>query len=213
LQGDVPWVTGADRADDLIVGAVLPDGLQALFVLPARSPGVRIDPPMQLTALVGSRTSGVHCEGVELGPEALLAGPAPQVLGPVGGGGLETSCLALGLAGAAVDHLRAEAERRPELHDLAGTFETARVALRERLHGLAREGGQPAATLALRVDCTQLALRSSQAALAVSRGSGFVVPHPAQRWARQALFFLVWSCPRPAAEGILADLMPDCPAS
>jgi hypothetical protein len=29
------------------------------------------------------------------------------------------------------------------------------------------------------------------------------------RWARQALFFLVWSCPRPAAEGMLTELMPN----
>jgi hypothetical protein len=40
----------------------------------------------------------------------------------------------------------------------------------------------------------------------VAKGTGFVLPHPAQRWARQAHFFLVWSCPQPAAEGLLADL-------
>ena len=52
-------------------------------------------------------------------------------------------------------------------------------------------------------------LRVTQTALAASKGTGFLRTHPAQRWARQALFFLVWSCPRPAAEGILARLLPD----
>ena len=54
--------------------------------------------------------------------------------------------------------------------------------------------------------CTRLALRATQAALLAAKGTGFVAPHPAQRWARQALFFLVWSCPRPVAEGVLGDL-------
>src|SRR5207248_11332550 len=38
----------------------------------------------------------------------------------------------------------------------------------------------------------------------------FLRDHPAQRWARQALFFLVWSCPRPAAEATLDTLIPPC---
>jgi hypothetical protein len=56
-------------------------------------------------------------------------------------------------------------------------------------------------------------LRATQACLAVSKGAGFVRPHPAQRWARQALFFLVWSCPRPAVEGVLAHFLPPEPDS
>ena len=40
--------------------------------------------------------------------------------------------------------------------------------------------------------------------------AGFLATHPAQRWARQALFFLVWSCPRPALEGTLNYLQPPC---
>ena len=55
---------------------------------------------------------------------------------------------------------------------------------------------------------TRLALQATQVALTVAKGAGFVAPHPAQRWARQALFFLVWSCPRPAAEGIIEHLLP-----
>ena len=61
----------------------------------------------------------------------------------------------------------------------------------------------------LRARVNALALQATQAALTASKGVGFVRPHPAQRWARQALFFLVWSCPRPAAEGTMAHLLPD----
>ena len=80
--------------------------------------------------------------------------------------------------------------------------------MRRRLHELAVTPPDAKQTLTLRVDSTRLALRATQTALTVSKGAGFVAPHPAQRWARQALFFLVWSCPRPAAEGILSELVP-----
>ena len=63
--------------------------------------------------------------------------------------------------------------------------------------------------IGLRVRANRLVLQATQAALTVSKGTGFVRPHPAQRWARQALFFLVWSCPRPAAEGVLGYLLPE----
>jgi alkylation response protein AidB-like acyl-CoA dehydrogenase len=59
----------------------------------------------------------------------------------------------------------------------------------------------------LRVQATQLALQSTQAALTVAKGAGFVAPHPVERWVRQALFFLVWSCPRSVSEGLLMQVL------
>ena len=137
-----------------------------------------------------------------------MAGPSPRVLGAAAGG-LETSCLALGLAGAAVDHLHHEAAVRSDLRPIADRFESARQGLRRRLYALADETVSPADASDLRIQANTLALQATQAALTASKGAGFVRPHPAQRWARQALFFLVWSCPRPAAEGTMAYLLPD----
>ena len=64
----------------------------------------------------------------------------------------------------------------------------------------------------VRAQANTLVLRSTQAALTAAKGVGFVRPHPAQRWARQALFFLVWSCPRPAAEATIGYLLGECDA-
>jgi alkylation response protein AidB-like acyl-CoA dehydrogenase len=210
LDGAIPWVTGADQAGLVVVGATLPDGRQVLLALPAGQRGVAVEPPLSLMALTGSRTAQVRCEDVRLGREWLLAGPAEKVMGAGGGGvgGLETSCLALGLAGAAVEYLQGEAENRSELAEVAGRFGAARHRARARLHGLAEGKPDAGAVVGARVDCTLLVLRSTQAALTVAKGAGFVAPHPAQRWARQALFFLVWSCPRPAAEGVISHLLP-----
>jgi alkylation response protein AidB-like acyl-CoA dehydrogenase len=213
LDGLIPWVTGADQAAFLVVGGTFADGKQAIFVMPTDRPGVTVEPPAPLMALAGSRTSQVRCSGVELEQELLLAGPAEKVLsvGRGGVGGLETSDLALGLAGAATEHLRRESEVRTDLEEIANRFEKARRAARERLHRHAvGEPGQDE-LINIRVACTRLALQASQVALTVSKGAGFVVPHPAQRWVRQAAFFLVWSCPRPAAEGLIAHLLPEIP--
>ncbi len=206
LNGEIPWVTGADQADAVVVGATLPDATQILFVVPGEKLFGMIEPPLALAALAGSRTSLIHCNNVLVEADCLLAGPAENVLGKAGGGGLDTSCLAIGLAAAATQFIEKEAEKRSELRSVADKFDSAVRSNRVRLHELALSNTDPNLTLALRRDCTKLALRATQSSLMISKGGGFVVPHPAQRWTRQAMFFLVWSCPRPVAEGVLEDL-------
>jgi alkylation response protein AidB-like acyl-CoA dehydrogenase len=58
----------------------------------------------------------------------------------------------------------------------------------------------------LRADATGLVIRAAQAALAASKGAGFVRGHPAERLAREALFFLVWSCPQAVTSTVLCEL-------
>lgn len=210
LNGTIPWVTGAAKADHLVIGAVLEDSRQILAVLPRGLSGVSIGPPLELMALEGSLTAEVQCRDVILDSRWLLAGPAERVMagGRGGTGGLETSCLALGLAGAAVDYLSGEAKARTELRLSAERLEQTRQSLRQEMHRLAEGGCTAEAAATLRARANSLVLRATQAALTASKGAGFLRQHPAQRWARQALFFLVWSCPRPAAEATLAALAP-----
>src|SRR5262249_50738892 len=143
LDGYSPWVTGAIHADTIVTGAVLEDGQQILMALPTRLPGVSVPPPPRLVGLSASDTGEVHLDGVELGREWLLAGPAENVMRMgvgAGTGGLQTSTLAIGLATAALDYLEQESAARP---DLAGpTAEMRRDAqvLEERLLALA--GGE-----------------------------------------------------------------------
>lgn len=210
LNGTIPWVTGAAEAQHIIIGAVLDDGRQVLAVLPTDLAGVRIGPPLDLMALRGSMTAEVSCESVKLERRWLLAGPAERVMatGRGGTGGLETSCLALGLAQAAISYLEREAANRPELRGSVDRLRQSFERLNQRLHELATAGSTAESAAALRADANQLVLQATQSALTASKGAGFLLSHPAQRWARQALFFLVWSCPRPAAEATLAFLTP-----
>ena len=116
----------------------------------------------------------------------------------------------LGLSGAALTHLEHEAAGRPELGATAESLRRQYGELRDEMYALA-DGGRPAEqSVALRARANTLVLGATQAALTASKGSGFLRQHPAQRWARQALFFLVWSCPWPAAAATLSHLTHVC---
>ena len=125
--------------------------------------------------------------------------------GGAGTGGLTTSALAIGLAAAAVRFLEREAAKRSDLAAAAAGLAEEHSALETALVA-ATEGDSPIGPVDMRARANSLALRSTQAALAAAKGTGFVVGHPAGRWAREALFFLVWSCPQPVMAANLCEL-------
>lgn len=196
LDGFSPWVTGGIHADLLTVGATLDDGRQLLLAVPTELDGISAREPEQLSALNGSRTGAVDFENVRVPRRWLLAGPIENVMkqGGANTGGLNTSTLALGLATAAVDYLRQQSIRRPDLAPPADALQRECDALH---HGLlqAASGGDPSLE-ELRSRANSLVLRATQAALAAAKGAGFLARHPASRWCHEALFFLVWSCPQ-----------------
>jgi alkylation response protein AidB-like acyl-CoA dehydrogenase len=213
LDGYSPWVTGAAHADYVCVGATLMDGdapraEQLLAVVPTDAPGARADKAAQLVALSASGTGAFHCDGVAMGEEWLLAGPVENVMSVgvgAGTGGLQTTTLALGLTRSALDYLAAEAQRR---NDLQTPLEALESDYQYRVEALlAAVTGQPKCSNDdLRRDANSLVLRATQATLAAAKGAGFVVGHPAGRWCREALFFLVWSCPQPVLAANLCEL-------
>lgn len=209
LEGYSPWVTGGSHADTIVVGATLDDGRQVLLAAATDVPGVELGEPAKLVALSASHTGEVRFRGVAVPRNRLLAGPAENVMGGKAGantGGLPTSALALGLAAAAIDFLQSEAFRREELTAAATAFADEQARLVDQLLLLA--GGADAVLNAteMRTRANSIALRASQAALAAAKGTGFVQGHPAGRWCREALFFLVWSCPQPVVAANLCEL-------
>jgi alkylation response protein AidB-like acyl-CoA dehydrogenase len=226
LEGYSPWVTGAEFAQHIVIGATLNDGRQILVALPTDLPGVRIERSPELVGLSASRTGPVHCDGVIVAGEWLLAGPVHEVMKQGVGaktGGLQTSALAIGLASAAIDYLRDQTSSRTSLVEpteaLAADRDELFAAMMELAAGealpphprtLSYEGrgedGPRSVPATLRQRANSLALRASQAALAAAKGAGYVAGHPAGRWCREALFFLVWSCPAPVLQANLCEL-------
>lgn len=213
FDGEVPWVTGAAHADFIVTGGTLGDARQVLAAIPTNLAGVQIGPSAKLLALGASQTSSVRLQQVMLDERWLIAGPVEQVMKQSAGGGagsLATSALAVGLSQAAIDHLQIEADRRPDLQEIIVPLSTECDDLQTAV--LQSAEASPGATAPLhsaesiRGRANSLALRSTQALLAASKGAGFVTGHFAERAVREALFFLVWSCPQPVVDAALREM-------
>lgn len=208
LNGFSPWVTGGIHADTIVVGAELKDGRQILTVVPTDVSGVHAETPADLVSLSGSHTGKVSFTDVYVDAKWLLAGPVENVMAAGIGartGGLQTSTLALGLSGAAIEFIFSEAEKRPDLLPPAQALRNERESLKQILLQSA-SGDESCGTETLRQHCNSLVLRSTQAALSAAKGMGFVTGHPVGRWCREALFFMVWSCPQPVVNAQLCQL-------
>ena len=208
LDGYSPWVTGGEHAEHIVMGGRFASPPQILVALPTKLPGVRIPTAPDLVALTASRTGPVYCDQVFVERKWLLAGPVPEVMKQGAGaktGGLQTSTLAIGLATAAVEFLEREATNQKDLVAPATALRAELTSLTADLLALA--DGQEACTASdLRARANSFGLRATQASLAAAKGAGFVAGHPAGRWCREALFFLVWSCPQGVLNTNLCEL-------
>ncbi len=208
LDGVCPWVTGGVQAKYVITGAQFDDGTQALLVLPTRLAGVTFDPPAKMVGLTATQTGAMHCRAVELERDWLLGEPCLNVIAAQRGGktgSLQTSALALGLADAALGYLANEARQRVDLHAAVDALRGEHEQLKRDLLEAAA-GSNEHSNDAMRSRANSLVLRATHAALIAAKGTGYLTGHPVGRWCREALFFLVWSCPQSVASATLCEL-------
>lgn len=209
LDGASPWVTGGAHADVIVVGAVLDDGRQILAAVDRKSAGLKPHPGSELIALSSSCTDRVELDAVSIPRSQVLAGPIHDVLQSQAGGGaggLQTSTLAIGLSMGAAKYLETEAEKREELKPVAAKLSNDCESLRQILLAASEHKDASIPTGELRQRANSLVLRSTQAALSAAKGAGFLASHPAGRWATEAMFFLVWSCPQPVVNANMCEL-------
>lgn len=213
FDGYSPWVTGAPHAQHIVTGAVVMDGdqptnEQLLVALPTNLVGVTTPSPAQLIAVSASDTGEVRCNGVLVTDEWVIAGPSENVMSlgsGAGTGGYQTSTLALGLSRAALDYIASEADKRTGLSEPLEALEADYQEVLNTLFAVV-QGKPDCSTEQLRQRANSLALRSTQAALVTAKGAGYMLGHPVGRWCREALFFLVWSCPQPVVSANLCEL-------
>ncbi len=213
LDGFSPWSTGADHSDVIVTAATVieadePTAEQILVAVPSDLPGLLTPPPPQFVGLSAAHTGRVEFDRVEVSDDYRVQGPVENVMSAGRStmtGGHETSTLAMGLAAAAIEFLHGESDVRDDLIAIRKALEAEHTDLLENLLALTR--GEPAcSTQTLRQRANSLVLRATQAALAAAKGTGYVAGHPAGRWCREALFFLVWSCPQPVMNANLCEL-------
>ncbi|MFK7778547.1 MAG: acyl-CoA dehydrogenase family protein [Gimesia sp.] len=210
LDGFVPWVTGAIHADYILTGGVCENGTQILGLVSTDSVGVETLPPIEMLAMTGSQTGPVKLKQVLIPEEHLIAGPVENVLkrpdGQGGAGSLTTSALALGVASRAIGRLKLEAEKRPDLVEIFTPFNTDCEEIYNEMFTALNSGAvNGSISEKIRERSNSLVLRASQALLAAVKGAGFVKGHPAERAIREAMFFLVWSCPQPVVHANMRE--------
>jgi alkylation response protein AidB-like acyl-CoA dehydrogenase len=208
LDGLVPWSTGTTKAQWVVVGAAVEDGLQMLLALPTDAPGVTIGPPMPLVALRASHTTWIRCDGVRVDRRWVLRGPVDKALAwqrkllP-----LSQVLVGMGLCQGAIELiLRHDAEPR---RASARPFAARLARLREEVLSLSRPRRDEEAMAAaprLRAACNELAIRATHTAVALYKGAALLADHPAQRLAREAMFLLVWSSPNPVIDATVEAL-------
>lgn len=199
FSGVMPWATGADHADEIVAAGVTADGAQVLASMPVDAPGVSVEAPVQLMALQSSRTSLVRCDRVRVARERLIRGPRDNVLArrsPVKN--WVTSSVGCGLAAGMLDRIRARRDQTPaDLLRTADHMEARLAEIRAQLMTYAAGDADVDKTEvdAVRVSINDLLIRLSGIMMTIVKGSGYLTTDPAQRLAREALFFCVWSAP------------------
>jgi hypothetical protein len=109
------------------------------------------------------------------------------------------------LADAAISYIERESAQRGDLAPVAESLRTQWAQLRDDLLQVAT-GHRVCSNEQLRTRANSLVVRGTQAALSAAKGAGYVIGHPVGRWCREALFFLVWSCPAPVQQAGLCEL-------
>ena len=211
LNGTIPWVTGGPAANWLLVGGVLESGEQLLTLIEPKEQDVVVGQYAKLMALTASHTGPVELNAVFVPHSQIVAGPTEQVMKSASGGtgSVTTSALAVGVASRAIRLLQTEASRRSDLDEIVeplhSEYDRVNSEMMAFCRGETEIDGQSVSTESIRKAANSLVLRASQAYLAATKGAGFVAGHPAERTIREAMFFLVWSCPQPVLSAAMRE--------
>ncbi|MBM3968891.1 MAG: acyl-CoA dehydrogenase [Planctomycetes bacterium] len=209
LSGHIPWVTGANASQLIVVGGTAPNGEQLLAAIETTDPGLTIAPPQKFLALTASQTGSIELRNVTIRPEQIVAGPALEVLkvGSRGGSGsLSTSTLALGTSRSILRALCDELRQNPSLEPMVSQFFDEGRLLEDALFATSRCEPGACSAEQIRLRANSYVTRLAQSSLAAAKGTGFVSGHPAERAIREAMFFYVWSCPQAVVYGNLQEL-------
>ena len=225
LDGFMPWVSGAPACDHIVTAALLDDGRPLVACVHGDQPGVAVDPPLELLALQASHTARVRCDRVHVPPEQIVRWPRPDALaGRAPVKPLTVSAVGMGLADALVREIDALRPRlTPELAEavvpllalhkrIASAFVAAAAAADTAPSPRADTSQAQPDAAQLRVRVNDLLTRLAVVLMNLSKGSGFVRGHPAERLVREAMFFQVWSSPPSVQADTIAALTGPSPA-
>jgi len=207
FDGVIPWMTGYDLFDRVIIAGTLPDGRSLLALFPFQeSERLRIDGVMDLVAMNGARTVSATVDGLVARPsEVVHIEPASR---RAAANRTTVPCL-YGLARASGDDLAALAERRdaPSFADAAAQLRN-RLA-RQRAHFYGGGIDSEALLAEVRAAATALAFDAVAALTIATAGSANARTSPVQRRLREASVFATWGLSTTASTVAVAALASD----
>jgi alkylation response protein AidB-like acyl-CoA dehydrogenase len=211
LNGVMPWVTGAPYITNVACGAALDNGEQLLALVAINQLNVRVVPAEILCALNSTHTCEIRCDGVFVPNEDLIAGPVKNVLTQRSALRLLlVSATGVGLALAMLDEIH-ELSSRPGYGVDADQFRSAGLrtdTYQQRLSTLAQDGELDQDAIDdLRIDLDDWLVRLAGMTLVLAKGTGYREAANAQRLAREAMFFCVWSASSGVRAGTIEHLL------
>ena len=192
LSGRQPWCTGWGLIDLLLVGAVTEDDQVMLALVPAADGGgLRPTEELSLAAMNGTHTVALELDGLAVGPaDVVLMAPRPEWTAGDAMRAANVQPSAVGIALAALDALGPRAPEQAAM--LGGVL----AELRARAYELSDQpptAEDTAERLSLTARILRLGVEITSTLVVSLGGSALAMSAPAQRWAREATFHLVFA--------------------
>lgn len=197
LNGNIPWLTGWNFFEEIIVGATLPDGKALYGIIPFKSSQtqgkINLSQPLPLASMMATNTVSAIVENWFLPcAKVVIIKPENAIFQSDRNNVLNHGFLALGCALAGVDLIEKIAQEKQLLfllEILPKLKQKVQSCYQEMLKVI--DSNDYNFKLKLRVSAIKLALRCSQIGITVASGAGNSLNHPAQRIYREALIFTV----------------------
>lgn len=192
FSGTQPWCTGWGLIDVVLVGAATDEEVLFALVPATEGPALRSAGELDLAAMAGTRTVALVLDGLGVSPaDLVLRMPRADWLAADHVRSANVQPSVFGIAGAALARL---GDAAPEV---AGPLGDELVGVRERAYRLADEEVTSATDvddrLAAAAQAILLGVEITSALVTSLGGKAMALAHPAQRWAREAMFHLVFA--------------------
>lgn len=192
ITGRQPWCTGWGLIDVVLVGAATDDGEVVFALVPAaEAAGLRPTGELPLAAMGGTHTVALELDRFWVDPADVVVRASLSEWSFADG--LRAANVQPSVFGIALAALEALAEQAPVV---ATPLAEALHEVRSRAYRLADEAPSEAGVeerLAAAAEAILLGVEVTTALVASLGGRAMALTHPAQRWAREAVFHLVFA--------------------
>jgi alkylation response protein AidB-like acyl-CoA dehydrogenase len=213
FDGTVPWSTGWEWAQEVVLGGTLDDGRIVFVLAPTNAPGMSPSAPMPLCTMQQTSTVSVALRNVKVVRERHIKTITREEMARADERGMfVVAHLSFGATEAALRVLREASSRRPS-PQVSGVIER----IEQRLAGLRAECVQwidrvddPAYAgkgLTIRAGAISLSIAAAQAAVVASSGSANSLDHPAQRVYREAMLYSLTAQTRDLQSAMLDSIL------